>query len=184
MAGKTYLNRVKRAGADVAEDDSQGADDQDVGFFFEFMAHFAEIPLLIHQGLHLQPLFLFLCPFPPHRGRLQARSLHQAIDGLLGFGRGLKTRQLHHLAQEVDRIIHRDGFQMDDQVIKGGVPPVGAISIEGPFAPLFVILHDDLPGSGGGDTLPLHLFCHPGFQVTHNAHLENMGDILQEEMPK
>ncbi len=42
MAGKAYLNRVKGAGADVAEDDSQSPDDQDVRFFFELMAHFAQ----------------------------------------------------------------------------------------------------------------------------------------------
>ncbi len=82
---------------------------------------------MIRQGLDLRRLFHLFSPLPPHRGRLQARRLHQAIDGLLGFGGGLETRQLHHLAEETDRIIHRDGFQMDDQVIKGGVPPVGPI---------------------------------------------------------
>src|SRR5208337_5158493 len=82
------------------------------------------ISALIRHGLDLRPLFLFLSPLPPHRGRLHARRLLQAIDGLLGFGGGLKTRQLHHLAEETDRIIHRDGFQVDDQIIKGGVPPV------------------------------------------------------------
>jgi hypothetical protein len=43
MAAKAYLDRVKGAGADVAKDDPQGADDQDMRLFCELMAHIAWI---------------------------------------------------------------------------------------------------------------------------------------------
>ena len=96
MANEADLEGIQRAGAYVAEDDPQRGDDQNASFPFD-VSHEQIIPSMVLRQNGVELALLTRGTLPPNLRNLQARRLHKVVDGLLGFGSGLKARKLERM---------------------------------------------------------------------------------------